>query len=78
MNTTNAIVKMAARAICGMTNCHDCYKLFGIDNACPYNLDVADSDCIKLVDNVIQRLREKNEVSPVTEDDLVDILSEEL
>jgi len=78
MNTMNAIVKIAARATCGMTNCHDCYKLFGIDDECPYNLDVPDSDCIKLVDYVIQRLRAKAEVSPVTEDDLIDILSEEL
>lgn len=78
MNTMTVIAKLAARGICGMINCSTCNEIFETNNACPYNLDVADSDCIKLVDNVIQRLREKAEVSSVTEDDLVDILSEEL
>jgi len=78
MNTMNVIVKLAARATCGMTNCSTCYELFGIDDGCPYDIKVADSDCLKLVSRVIQKLREKAEVSPVTEDDLVDILSEEL
>lgn len=78
MNTMTAIVKMAARGICRMINCSTCKEIFSYGSDCPYSLEVPDSDCIKLVDRVIQKLREKAEVSPVTEDDLVDILSEEL
>ena len=78
MNTMNAIVKLAARSICAMTNCQTCAEIFGSSDPCPYSLEVPDSDCIKLVDYVIQRLRAKAEVSPVTENDLIDILSEEL
>lgn len=78
MDTMIVITKLAARAVCNLTDCEVCREIFGCGDDCPYSLEVPDSDCIKLVDNVIQRLREKFKVSPVTEEDLVDILSEEL
>ncbi len=78
MNTMNAIVKVAARGICGMISCGTCKAIFGIDGQCPYSIDVPNSDCVLLANRVMRKLREEDEVSSVTEDDLVDILSEEL